>query len=548
MLIMPDGDTIYVEPERATSVNQYLSFSKRENREIFHTDFKCGVKHDASPVLPSGKSDMLKRSLAKAAKKKILYRLAVAATGEYTQFHGGSKTDALSAITTTINRVNEIYERDLSVTFQLIPDEKNIIYTNPVTDPYSNDDIEALVDENALNLSSLGALNRSQYDIGHLFSAGDVSGLSAVASVCNPTTKAMGVTGIRRPIGDAFSVDFVAHEIGHQLGATHTFNSYCGSAQRTQETAVEPGSGSTIMSYAGVCDVNDIQNHVDPQFHAISIFQISDYVRNSGGSQCGFIKSTSNNEPTVSAGPDYSIPIGTPFILKASGNDSDGDKLTYTWEQMDTGQASDKNVDTGDNAFFRSRLASTSSTRYIPRIIDLFNNTPSDGERLPIYERNAHFIATVRDGRGGIATDRMTMRFVETNNFFEVISHQSAGTLTAGDTTTVNWTVADTDRSPINCKQVDISLIDSKQYKQLLKTTANDGSEAVSLPDGIVSMSRARVMVECNNRPFFSLSAGDIKVKGKSDKGSSGGGGFNGYLLFPLLLLSLYRRKGKNND
>lgn len=553
MLIMPNSDTIYVEPENNSPDNEYLSFSKHDNHDLFHSDFKCGVKHDVSPVLPSGKSGMLKRNLAKVARKKILYRLAVAATGEYTQYHGGDKDSALSAIITTINRVNEIYEEDLSVTLQLIPEEKDIIYTNPNTDPYTNDDLEALVDENILNLSDANALSRDKYDIGHLFSAGDVSGLSTVGSVCNTTAKAGGVTGISNPIGDAFSVDFVAHELGHQLGATHTFNSYCGGNQRNQETAVEPGSGSTIMSYAGVCGDNDIQNHVDPQFHAISIAQVSNFIRIGAGSHCGFIKSSSNNKPTVNAGSDYTIPTGTPFMLKASGDDSDGDQLSYTWEQMDTGLASDKNVDTGDNALFRSRPASTSGTRYIPRIIDMFNNTSSDGEFLPVYERNAHFISTVRDGRGGIATDEMTMNFVNSNGYFEVTSHQTARTLATGDTTTVSWDVADTDRSPINCSQVDISLINSSQRKQFLKTTSNDGVEAVTLPDNAILMTRARMMVECHSKPFFALSSGDLKIvqgnsSSSSGSGSSGGGLFNYLLLAPLLLLSVYRRKGKKND
>ena len=541
MLVMPDGDTIFVEPDKdSAQANRYLSFSKHENHENFKTDFQCSV-HSDDPLQSSAVkgNSRLKRVLAKPALSTKVYRLAVAATGEYTHFHGGNKGQALSAIVTTINRVNDIFEQDLSISLELIGDETNIIYTNASTDPYTNDDVDALLEENIVNLSG-GDLSKSSFDIGHVFGAGNVGGLAQVASACDDLLKAGGATGIPRPIGDAFSISFVAHELGHQLGATHTFNSNCRGGQRTAERAVEPGSGSTIMSYAGVCGGgNDLQNEPDPQFHAISILDILEYTRNYEGSSCGRTRTISNQDPDIDAGSDYTLPTRTPFKLSATASDSDDDVLRYTWEQMDTGSLSSVDVDTGDNAIFRSRGNSKSGTRYIPRLIDLFDDTPVKGEHLPVENREVNFVATVRDGKGGVQVDTKKLRLVGTGRPFAVTSHRYSQTLRADEKTTVSWDVAGTDGSPISCSKVDISFIEPNGNSFHLVTTANDGEERITIPDNAPRMSRARLMVACSNNIFFNVSRGDLIV-GKSN---SDGGGAMGYLMIMLATLGLIRRK-----
>lgn len=545
MLEMSDGDTIFIEPDKETT-GQYLSFSRRGNSQSFKTNFKCGVHSDGHPInsitnsfLNKGGESTANRSLARAARANITYRLAVAATGEYTKYHGGTKSKALGAIVSTINRVNEVYERDLSISLELIADEDKIIYTNAVTDPYTNDDTEALIDENLLNLSS-GDLSRASYDIGHVFSSGSDQGLAVLGSVCDNSSKAGGVTGIANPIGDAFSIDYVAHEIGHQLGATHTFNSSCG--DNRQATAYEPGSGSTIMAYAGICGADNLQSHSDPQFHAVSIVQIENYTRDDDGASCGSSKSTTNQNPEVNAGSDYTIPTQTPFSLTASGSDSDGDKVTYTWEQFDAGTESDVNVDTGDNAIFRSRPESSSPIRYIPRLDDLATGVSVKGEVLAVNDRDVNFVVVARDGKGGISADEMKITLRSTGRPFKVNSHSSNETFLKGDQTTVTWDVAGTDGAPISCKDVNISLIQPSGKNHLVVATSNDGQETITIPDDTPNMTNARFLIACKNNIFSNVSSGVLTVKSGSFS-SSGGGGSMSYWLLLLLAFGLKKLK-----
>lgn len=536
MLIMADGDTVFVERETPDSEGIYKSFSKRSNTESFNQGFQCSSKdhHDSDGI------EVEKQALGKAASDLLTYRLAVAATGEYTQFHGGIN-NAVSAIVTTINRVNQINERDLAVTFELID---TVVYTNAATDPYTNGDSTAMLEENALNLTN--RLGSSGFDIGHVFTQGASAGLALLGSVCDDTTftgaKAGGMTGSPNPVGDAFDVDFVAHELGHQLGASHTFNSEtlsCGGDNRTKNTAVEPGSGSTIMGYAGICGSNDLQAHSDAAYHVASISQIFTYTRVSRGNTCGSSSAVSNNEPEPSAGVDTAIPANTPFVLVGSATDADSsDLLGYSWEQTDVGTASNVDIDTGDNAIIRSWFPTTSAKRYIPRLQDLFDDRRVRGEKLPVADRNLEFTLTVRDGRGGFDWDEMNVT-VSGASPFQLTSHNSAQNLEVGQNTTVRWSVGGTSSSPINCNSVDISLLQANGNEQTLKQqTANDGVESVVIPGSALGTSLARFMVKCNGNKstFFNISAGDILVVAGTGGSSDGGGSLDKFMLLLLLL------------
>ena len=546
MLLMPDGDTVFIEPDKE-SLNTYLSFSKHSNKENFSRDFKCGVHSE--PYIAGKPFNSAEQTQARPVAELITYRLAIAATGEYTQNKGGTKAGALSAIVTTINRVNEIYERDLAIRFELIPEEDDIIYIDPNTDPYSNTDVSTLLAENIKNLSNTGDLSIDRYDVGHVFSAANVGGLAYVGEVCD-NLKAGGATGIFSPFGDAFDLDYVAHELGHQLGGTHTFNSICVAVnQRIQETAVEPGSGSTIMSYAGICQSNNIQSFVDPQFHAVSIAQITSF---SQASSCGGRQAVLNENPVIDAGPDFSVPARTPLMLVANGSDLDGVSLTYTWEQSDAGAASDVDVDTGDNAIFRSRLPSTSGIRYIPSLSDLFDGTSTIGEVLPVTNRNMELVATIRDGEGGVQTDLVNAAVFDMGVAFSVTSHNSFEIFGQGDRTTVSWDVAGTDVTPISCENVDISLVTPDGNGIDVITTANDGQQQVSIPSNAPAMNNARFMVACSSSPFFNISSAALTILNSiGDGGESaesedaeggGGGGSIGYLLIPFISILFWRR------
>ena len=559
MLFMPDGDTVFVERKNKDFGNVYRSFSKHQNKEAFNQDFNCEIHDGKSLPATIDYGHKRKTAARNAAFKLINYRLAVAATGEYTQYHG-NKRNALSAIISTIGRVNAINERDLGVHFELIGGEDTIIYTEPFSDPYTNNEADIMLGENIVNLQR--ELGRSRYDIGHVFTQGDPSGLAILGAACDETSrgrfgtanggdielrgvKEAGMTGSPSPDGDAFNIDFVAHELGHQLGAKHTFNSTtgsCGGRNRSQDSAVEPGSGSTVMSYAGLCGRNDLQKNSDDYYHTKSIIQILSYTRiNDVGSSCGTRRTTGNSNPEPDAKANLVIPAKTPFKLTGDAFDPDGDELSYVWEQMDTGTASDVDVDTGDNALIRSLPPSRSPTRYIPRLKDIFQGHFIRGERLPVASRELNFSFIVRDGKGGIEyyvdqnDNPMKVTVVGTGRPFSLRSHGSPRNLGVAQSTKVSWDVAGTSSAPINCRAVDISLIQSNGHRVLIKgNTANDGSEMVSIPANALGMSGARMMVACKSSAstFFNISNANLNIvtqgQGEADSANNNGAGTTG--------------------
>ncbi len=300
MLDMANGDTLFIDPQVDGATRQYLSFRKSANLEAFRRgDWSC-TTHQQS-IAPSFSSainaNTAARSVAaKAGETLHTYRLAMAATAEYTSFHGGQNA-AFSAIVTTVNRLNQIYERDLSTRLTLVSGT-NVIYTNAGTDPYTNNDPLKMLSENTFALDR--TLGNASYDIGHVL-ATNGGGLASVATVCGQY-KAEGVTGLAEPKGDSFIVDYVSHEIGHQLGASHTFNGLRGSCSgnnREPATAYEPGSGSTIMAYTGLCNGDNLQVDSDAMMHSASIQQIQDYLHDSlsEGASCAIKTSLSNRTP-----------------------------------------------------------------------------------------------------------------------------------------------------------------------------------------------------------------------------------------------------------
>jgi len=515
MVLSPARGRIFVNPLGLADARNYMSFYTRDYVAPSGTRTR-----QMPPIDPDGATAarIAKRIAARdtaekpSGTKRRTYRLAVAATTEYTAFFGGTVSKGLAAIVTAINRINGIYEQEIAVRMMLVANNYLLVYTG--ADPYTNDDGEAMLDQNQANITAV--IGNANYDIGHVFSTGG-GGIAGLGVACSASQKAWGVTGNPSPVDDPFYLDFVAHEMGHQLGANHTFNGneHNCDGNRHQSTSFEPGSGSTIMAYAGICKSQDLQPHSDAYFHTASFDEIVAYTTEDGGSRCGTVTSTGNAPPVVTlpAG-GFTIPARTPFALTGAATDPDGDALTYNWEEYDTGVSPGGSPGIPTAApFFRSWPASTGPARIFPRLSDLLAGTLAAGEVLPNASRTLRFRMTARDNRGGV--DRAQVNFLVTTAAgpFVVTSPNTAVTWPGGSTQTVTWDVANTASAPVNCANVDILLsADGGQTfpTMLAAATPNDGTEAVTLPASATST--ARIMVACSTSVFFDVSNADFTI------------------------------------
>ena len=446
------------------------------------------------------------------------FETAVAATGEYTQFHGGTVSSGLAAIVTTMNRVNQIYERDIAARMILVSNNDLIVYVDGGTDPYTNSSGFSMLGENQANLDSV--IGDANYDLGHVFSTGG-GGVAGLGVIGVSGQKARGVTGRGAPVGDPFDIDYVAHEMGHQYGGRHTFNGDSGSCSgnRSGGAAYEPGSGSTIQAYAGICGNDDLQSNSDDMFHSVSIDEMRDTITSGAGGAAATLVSTANLQPTVEAGLNYTIPAGTPFALTAVGDDPDeADVLTYSWEERDLGPQQDVNAgDNGSSPLFRVWLPTTDPTRTFPRLSDLLNNTTAVGETLPTTNRDMDFRVVVRDNTlepaGGIATDDMTVTVVDTGANFEITSQNGGSTWNGSSAETVTWNVAGTSNAPINTATVDVlfSADGGITFDTVLAAgVANDGSQEITVPN--TPTTSGRIMVRAVDNIFFDVNDASIVV------------------------------------
>ncbi|NGO37977.1 hypothetical protein G4L39_01000 [Limisphaera ngatamarikiensis] len=439
-----------------------------------------------------------------------VYRLALAGTGEWTAAHGGTVKSGLAAMVILVNQLNAIYEAEVSIRFVLVSQNDRLVYTNAATDPYSGTDAAALLDQNQANLDAV--IGDANYDVGHVLSRAS-GGLASLGVVCRSGLKARGQTGVGNS-NDALFTDYVAHELGHQFGATHTFNGVrgtCGS-NRHGETAYEPGSGSTLMAYAGNCAGDNVQMRSDWYFHAASLDQILGGVTDGSGSWCGVGLVTGNRPPVVRTAPAVMIPRGTPFVLSAEGTDPDGDPLTFCWEQMDLGPAATLDAtDTSQGPLFRSVRPGTNAARIFPSLDALLQNQTNLSEKLPQAGRALRFRVTARDGRGGVGGAETEVTVVGNAGPFRVMFPNGGESLS--NAVPVRWDVAGTDQAPLSISHVNLwlSTNNGRTFPHpLVLNTPNDGLEVVVLPP--VQTTLARVRVEAVGQPFFDVSDGSFTL------------------------------------
>lgn len=442
------------------------------------------------------------------------YRLVVSCTGEYAVAATGNANptvaQTLARIVTSVNRVTGVYESEVAIRLTLIPTQTMVIFTNAATDPFTaNNNGGTLLGQNqTVVTNSIGSAN---YDIGHIFSTGG-GGIANLGCVCTSGDKARGVTGSANPVGDPYDIDYVAHEMGHQFDSNHPFNAVTGGCggNRFGPTSVEPGSGVTIMAYAGLCSTNDLASNSIPYFHAISYDEIVNFSRNDVSCHTG--TATGNQPPVVTGSGNYIIPKSTAFILEGSATDPDGDALTYSWEETDAG-TSGGNWNSGNKPFFRSYAPVTVPSRSFPKnsVVLSGNYTGTKGEYVPQTAQVLQFRLTARDNKangGGVCYAINTVT-VDASGPLKVANPNDITVVWPEATQqTVLWDVNGTDAAPVSCTDVQIliSTDGGNTYSVLVNSTPNDGVESVTAPLVPATISTCRIKVKAAGNIFFDVS------------------------------------------
>jgi len=533
MSTYPNKPALFTVPLNKGDESLYITYD-RSMRIDSKKDFECLTENENVPI-----KEII--SFNRDANDQILrtLRIAISTTGEYTNFwddgddtNGDAQEDALAALVSTLNRTNEVFEVDMAITFQLVTGTE-IIYPTSSTDPYTGSF------NSQLQSTLTSEVGESNYDIGHLFNYGGNNGnAGCIGCVCVDGQKGSGFSSHSFTdndggpnMDDFFDIDYVPHEIGHQMGGNHTFS------QSNEGTGVnyEPGSGTTIMGYAGITGANDVQDHSDPYFHYGTINQV---LNNLDTRTCWTSSEITNNPPVADAGDDYTIPQGTAFKLVGSATDSDEeDVLTYTWEQVDSGTTTSSNFGPTktSGAVWRSRPPSSNPTRYMPvrsRVLsgELTEANPQETEDNTSWEtvstvgRALNFALTVRDrsetnGVGQFPQsdfDFMTVTVDGDSGPFAVTSQTTNETWNVGESQTVTWDVAGTDTGSVNTSSVNIYLSTDGGLTfpfSAASNVANDGSHTFSVPPADGDSDQLRVMVEGNDNIFYAINSTNFSLQ-----------------------------------
>lgn len=531
--ILANDDIISILPADRGDANLYASF----NDDQISAEQIAAMCSATEEHLKDEKAETSENPLPEAASGAQLrtYRIAIATTWEYSNALGGTTAATVASLNTWVNSLNAIYEREVSVRLLLV-NNTNILFTTErgftaATDPFTDNNQNAALEEAGPVLNQ--HVGNANFNVGQVFVFGATGGVASGASVCGES-KGKAASAMRPPVGNIGSVLHFAHELGHQFAAPHTYNATGGCADsRTGSSAYETGSGTTIMSYAGICTGHNLDgaNGKEARFHAKTIEQITNFTVNGSGAACPIVSQTGNNPPTVTTPAAFNIPKNTPFTLTAAANDTDaGDNnnLTYAWEQYDVANdfSNGPYTDAGDPAnttrpIFRPFSPTGNPSRTFPSlkyILDNANDPPDTipgtfgalqtAEELPRIGRTLNFRVTARDNAGGV-NDASTVLTVDGNSGpFNVTAPNTLVNWAGGSTQNITWNAANTQNAPVNAANVKISLsTDGGQtFPTVLEAgTPNDGAQNVVIPNG-VNTTTARIKIEAVGNIFFDIS------------------------------------------
>jgi type II secretory pathway pseudopilin PulG len=546
-MVLSNRGTVLVDPYSQTDTENYLTYFKRDVErspewackfeEIEFVDKLLRPTERTSDLIPDAASP----EVTSGAQLRT-YRLALAGNWEYCNVAGGNTVaGCLAAMVTIMTRVNGVYERDLAIRMVMVANNNLIAYAGDSlacpfptggtactssNDPYSNG--TGALSQNTTHLNA--AIGTGNYDIGHVFTTAS-GGVANLAVPCG-SNPGGGTTGLSNPVGDPFAIDYVAHEMGHQWGANHTFNgtvSNCSGSNRSSGSAYEPGSGITIMAYAGICGSQDLAPNSIDTFHVKSLEAIVNFSQNGNGNTCAVTTATGNTPPTVTlvGGTSWNIPKQTPFTLTASATDVNGDSITYDWQEYDLGSGTSAvpNTDSDGVArpIFRPYLPSESGSRTFPSLPFILNNAnvpPSTtggfltGELLPAITRTMNFQVIARDNRangGGINTATATVVVDGNSGPFAITAPNTAATWAGNSNQTVTWNVANTTAAPVSAANVRIlfSADGGQTFPTVISaSTPNDGTETITVPN--IATTTARIKIEAVGNIFFDISGANV--------------------------------------
>ncbi|GLR16727.1 reprolysin-like metallopeptidase [Portibacter lacus] len=515
-------------PGASYSIDRYADKEDRFYISYFLSDFvdENAMSYTCGTLASEIKESELSVSTRSTGENLPLrtYRFALACTGEFGAFYGPSKEDVLGEMMKSVNRMNQALENDFAIRLIIVDENDQLIFSDADTDPYPDGNTGGtLLSENTKVISD--RIGFANFDIGHVYTRGcdDTGGIAFIRSACSGN-KGGGVTCHYSNDITAMAIRVAAHEVGHQLGSNHTFNNCNGN--ESSSTAYEPGSGSTIMSYGGLCGSElNVVGVADDYYHVSSLIEITEYTRAFFGNNCATLVETTNNIPEVNIPIEggFSIPISTPFELTGIATDDPEDELTYNWEQFNLGPKATPGEPVDNSPLFISAYPNTSPTRVFPKIESIITNVYDKTEVLPTYDRDLNFQFIARDNNtesGGVAWEEIEFYASSSAGPFLVSFPDSAVTVHAGEEIEITWEVANTDNDIINCQSVDIFLSTDGGFTYdypILTGTPNDGIEKIFVPNVVTT--QARFKIKAANNIFFDISNQNITIEEAENPG-----------------------------